>query len=188
MNSSLQRLIRLAPPPSNPVASGNIEQWPQIESEIGSKLPQDFKDYIKTYGAGQWFDFFGIVDPFYEWKHPEAKESWCDWMTKRIGNLDKIEEKYKNYHAPFRPHPAPNGLLAFGYDDNGGTLCWQTEGESDSWPIVCLDGKLSEEYDTFKMTLTAFLAGLVREEISPVTFAPDLFPARQPFFRPYVHE
>jgi len=69
--------------------------------------------------------------------------------------------------------------------DNGGTLCWQVSGEPDSWHIVCLDGKLSERYDRFDMTLTGFLAAWLSQEISPRTFAPDFFPIPRPAFKPY---
>ena len=188
MNASLQRLIELVPPPFNPVAPGTPEEWSQVENEIGSPLPQDFKDYIKVYGAGQWLSFFGVMNPFYEWKHPQARVGWREWMINRIGHLNEVGEVNKVYHAPFKAYPVSGGLLAFGYDDNGGTLCWQTSGEPNQWPIVCLDGKTSDEYDTFRLSLSEFLTDVVGEKISPATFAPDLFPAGKPVFRPYKNE
>jgi hypothetical protein len=100
MNSPLQQLIALVPPPANPVAPGTSEAWSRIETEIGSRLPQDFKDYIKVYGAGQWLNFFGVMNPFYGLKHPQADRSWRDWMTNRIGHLNEIEEQAK----PITPH------------------------------------------------------------------------------------
>jgi hypothetical protein len=184
----LQHLVELAPPPTQPAATGIDEDWLKIEAEIGLELPQDFKDYIRCYGAGQWLEFFGIIDPFYEWKHPQAQKNWRAWIIDRIGHLNNIEERVKNYYASFKPYPAVNGLLAFGYDDNGGTLCWQTTGKPDQWPIVCLDGKTTQEYDLFDMPLTEFLAGVVSEKICPATFAPDLFPAKEPYFRSYQNE
>src|SRR5215468_4251108 len=114
MNSSLQKLIELAPPPVDPVAPGTADGWPGIESDIGARLPQDFKDYIAVYGAGQWADFFGVLDPFYEWKHPQAQESWREWMQKRLQGLEELRATYPEYTAPFHPHPVQNGLLAFG--------------------------------------------------------------------------
>jgi hypothetical protein len=188
MNASLQQLIELVPPPANPVAPGASEEWVRVENEIGSRLPQDFKDYTKVYGAGQWLDFLGVMDPFYEWKHPQAHRSWREWIISRIGHLNELEEQAKPYYAPFKAYPVPNGLLAFGYDDNGGTLCWETAGNPNQWPIVCLDGKTSDEYNLFTLSLSAFLAGMVNKEIVPISFAPDLFPAHRPFFRSYKDE
>lgn len=180
--------MKLVPPPTNPVAPGSPDAWKQVEEEMGTSLPQDFKDYIQAYGAGQWADFFGIQNPFYKWKHPQASKSWKAWIGKRFELYEEFQQKWPNDTAPFPLFPKPEGLLAFGYNDNGGTLCWQTIGDPNSWRIVCLDGKLSEQYDVFDMTLTGFLDSLVSEKISPKTFAPDFFPIRQPAFRPYTTE
>jgi hypothetical protein len=188
MNPSLQRLMNLVPPPAAPVAPGSSDAWKQVEQEMGTPLPQDFKDYTQVYGAGQWADFFGVMNPFYLWKHPEASKSWKAWFEKRFEGFSELQKEYPRYQAPFRVFPEPNGVLAFGYDDNGGTLCWQTSGNPDSWRIVCLDGKTSERYDSFDMNLTGFLDALLHERISPNTFAPDFFPIRQPAFRPYTTE
>lgn len=188
MNPSLQKLVEIAPPPGKPVAPGAPADWSRVESEIGTRLPQDFKDYIALYGAGQWGDFFGIMDPFYEWKHPDAQEDWVGWMTKRVGPLKDMRSEFPEEVAPFDLHPAPNGLLPIGYDDNGGTMCWQTTGAPDSWPIICLDEGLTKEYDMFEMSLTSFLAALLHGEVTPRTFPPDFFPIPQPAFRPYATE
>ena len=188
MSPSLQRLVSLVPPPQTPVATGSPEDWQEVETEIGARLPQDFKNYISVYGAGQWADFFGIRDPFYQWTHPQASKSWRQWMETRLGGLEEMRRKWPNDTAPFKPHPAPEGLLAFGYDDNGGTLCWQMRGEPDAWPIICLDPNLSQEYDAFAMSLTEFLASLMAQQIVPVTYPADFFPIPQPAFRPYVNE
>ncbi len=188
MNKSLQRLIALAPPPEAPGAVGSIAEWPRVEMEIGAPLPQDFKDYISTYGAGQWADFFGIMNPFYRWKHPQMQKSWKQWMEMRLGSLAEDRQRWPKYTAPFLPHPSPDGLLAFGYDDNGGTLCWQMCGAPDNWPIVCLDGKFSERFDRFTIPLTGLIAAIVGEEFLPNTFPPDLFPIAHPAFRPYTKE
>jgi hypothetical protein len=188
MNPMLQHLIKLVQPPTEPVAPGSSEAWKQVEEEMGTPLPQDFKDYTNTYGAGQWADFFGIRNPFYQWKNPHASKSWKEWLEKRFEGFLEFQAKYPKDSPPFGVYPAAEGLLGFGYHDNGGTICWQTTGPCDSWPIVCLDGKLSAGYDIYQMTLTEFLVGLVEEKIAPKTFAPDLFPFRRPAFQPYTTE
>jgi hypothetical protein len=188
MNPSLQKLMKLVPPPTMPVAPGSSDAWKEVEEELGTPLPQDFKDYIKIYGAGQWADFFGILDPFYKWKSPSAFKNWKEWRDKQFEGYKELQKDYPEDIAPFSVYPDAGGLLGFGYHDNGGTLCWQTIGEPDLWRIVCLDGELSSRYDTFDVTLTGFLEGLMEERISPKTFAPDFFPIRQPAFRPYTTE
>jgi hypothetical protein len=188
MNRSLKRLIELEPPPKLPVAPGAPSDWSRVEAEIGIGLPQDFKDYVEAYGAGQWADFFGVMNPFYKWKHPDAQQSWSQWMNMRMGSLAEFRREHPKETAPFQAYPAKDGLLAFGYDDNGGTLCWQTTGDPKSWAIVCLDEGFSKDFDRFDLPLTAFIAGLLTEEIFPKTFAPDIFPISKPAFKAYTTE
>jgi len=188
MKLSHERLTKIAPPPIHPVAPGSPAGWDQIEAEIGIRLPEDFKDYIGVYGAGQWANFFGVINPFYEWKHPPTKRSWRKWMQDRLEFLDEWQEKHAGDVAPFRCYPAPGGLLAFGYDDCGGTLCWKTVGEVDSWSIICLDAEFSKQFDRFDMSLTTFLAELLTAKICPRTFPEDFSPLRKTMFRPYTDE
>src|SRR5690349_10090006 len=94
MNHSLQRLVSLVLPPNVPTAPGSLDAWPKVETEIGSPLPQDFKEYISVYGAGQWADFFGIMNPFYKWKHPQTSKSWRQWMDSRLGSLEEMRRQW----------------------------------------------------------------------------------------------
>lgn len=190
MSKSLDRLIAIVPPPANPVAPGSPQEWLAVEEELGCRLPEDFKDYTITYGAGQWVNFFGILNPFYKWKHPQANQSWREWRQMRLSFLDEWQTEHPERVAPFRRYPAPEGLLAFGYDDNGGTLCWRTSGPPDGWEIICLDSHLSREYDRFKVPLTTFLSDLLTQRDCPTTFpdSDDFYPLRRPLFRPYTTE
>jgi hypothetical protein len=185
MASSLQRLIQLEVPPLKPVAPGTPDSWQEVERKLNLVLPTDYKEYVRAYGAGCWANFFGIMNPFYRWRHPEAG-SFYAWIQTRLEGLDEMYEKFPEYSAPFRRHPAPNGLFPFGYDDNGGTLCWKITRAPDSWPIVCLGGKYSAPYGEYDMTLTNFLVGLLSGKIFPPTFPPDLFPILRPAFSPYT--
>jgi hypothetical protein len=187
MEPSLQKLICIEPPPVPPAAPGTPEEWVPVESKMGVTFPTHYKDYIQTYGAGQWLNFFGIMNPFYQWKHPEAS-GYFRWTETRLETLDSpYRRESPTYYAPFERHPAPNGLIPFGYDDNGGTLCFQVSGDESSWPIILLDGKLTPEYDTFQGTVAAFIGALLEAKFKPTTW-PDLFPIKSPAFRPYTKE
>lgn len=187
MSASLKQLVKVAPPPSPPVAASGPEEWPSIEEKLGARLPRDYKEYIGIYGAGRWADFFGIMDPFYECEHPKAV-AYFKWIQSALGGLNEMHDTFPQYAPPFRRHPASGGLLPIGYTDNGGTICWQTDGEADGWSIVCLAGKYVDGYDQYKMTLTGFLCALMTKKISPRTFPRDFFPIPQPPFRPYATE
>jgi hypothetical protein len=187
MDESLQKLITIEKPPGNPSAPGSADAWKPVELQVGVGFPNHYKYYIQTYGAGQWAGFFGIMDPFYEWKHPQAS-GYFRWMATRLEGLDEMRKQYPKYVAPYNRYPALEGVVPIGYDDNGGTLCFEVAGSSDSWPIVFLDGKLSERYDVFRGTIPEFLTALLREEFLPSTWPADVFPIERPAFRPYTNE
>jgi len=167
MDESLQQLNAIERPPSRPSAPGTIEGWRPVEQKIGVTFPRHYKDYIRSYGAGQWAGFFGIMDPFYEWKHPQAT-GYFRWMETRLDGLDELRRQHPESVVPFDRHPAPDGLLPFGYDDNGGTLCFQVSGVVDAWPIVFLSGKFGGSYDTFRGNVAAFLVALLKEKFLPI--------------------
>jgi hypothetical protein len=152
---------------------------------LGFRLPTDYKDYVSLYGAGRWADFFAILSPFYEWKQPQTTD-YFDWIRTRLDGLDEMHQSFPHHAPPFYRHPAPGGLVPIGYTDNGGTLCWQTIDEPDSWTIVCFAGKFSLGYDKFPMCLTGFLAELLEGNISLKTFPSDFFPIPKPTFEPYA--
>jgi hypothetical protein len=188
MDPALQKLISMEPPPVPPVAPGNPEAWLPVESRIGVVLPAHYKEYIHTYGAGQWANFFGIMNPFYQWKHPQAQD-YFRWTETRLDTLDStFHRENPKYYAPFHRYPAPNGLIPFGYDDNGGTLCFQVSGVPSVWPIILLDGKLSPRHDIFRGTIASFIVALLEESFLSTTWPADFFPIERPAFRPYTKE
>ena len=85
--------------------------------------------------------------------------------------------------ASFSTFPTPGGLFPFGYTDNGGTLFWLTEGESDRWPIICMDGAYSSDYDQFELSLICFLEGWLTGRFSTARLnPPDFNPLSPPVF------
>src|SRR3974390_1397674 len=100
MNSSLQRLIEIVPPPASPVASGSPGDWAQVESELGVGLPTDFKEYIATYGGGEWAGFFRIFNPFCDW-HLESVKAWRRWARAQFDGHDDLRKKHPESSAPF---------------------------------------------------------------------------------------
>lgn len=46
------KLKIILPPPSNSSNTGNSEGWSELENNLGSLLPKDYKDFINTYGTG----------------------------------------------------------------------------------------------------------------------------------------
>jgi len=56
-------LAKLISPPSSPNEAPQQNEWPQIETQLGTSLPADYKDLISLYGTGKIDNFFGIFNP-----------------------------------------------------------------------------------------------------------------------------
>jgi hypothetical protein len=127
------------------------------------------------------------MNPFYQWKHPKA-EGYFRWMETRLEGLNELRRQYPDHVVPFDRYPAPDGLLPIGYDDNGGTLCFQMTGSIEAWPIVLLSSKFGGSYATFRGNLPAFLVAVLKEDFRPSPWPSDMFPIQSPAFRPYTTE
>ncbi len=46
MNASLQRLMKLVPPPTNPVAPGSPDAWKQVEELIQTRQPKNYDQAV----------------------------------------------------------------------------------------------------------------------------------------------
>ncbi len=179
---ALERLQKLAPPPAVvPVAPP--EQWQELEYSLGMQLPQDYKNLVSVYGFGCFAGFLYVYHPFYPWKHPQAKDDYISWASKRMNSLTIGQQTFPKYAAPFPAYPAIRGLLPWGFTDNGDALCWHTVGVSNEWPLVLIDSKDSEQYDYFSMTATEFLLDWLNQQVQPQNFPDDIFPAEEPLFR-----
>ncbi|GAB7043916.1 MULTISPECIES: SMI1/KNR4 family protein [Catenuloplanes] len=116
-------LVRRVPPPATPVDAH--ADWDAIEAALGTPLPADFKKITRRYGAGQ---FCGLVSA-----HPPERLAAQnrDILGEERDYRDDDPEDY-----PYPLHPEPGGILLWGETGNGERLCWLTEGEPDTWPIV----------------------------------------------------
>ncbi|MGP3975535.1 SMI1/KNR4 family protein [Streptomyces sp. 8N114] len=120
---SLQKLISLVPPHAHPVRAD--VDWTETEAALGLSLPAEFKALVRRYGEGQFCDEFGTCSP--EQLRSHNQRLTAEWETFR----DECPERFR---LPL--YPEPSGLLVWGFDNNGGALCWRTEGEPDTWQVV----------------------------------------------------
>lgn len=157
-NLSLEKLVQLAPPPLQPVDAGASDQWTEVEAVFGVTLPNDYKRLINTYGAGTFCDQVCIISPF------PVLRNLKDFQA-ILRSYTHTQKRLPQY-CPFTIFPNPGGLLPIGTDLSGGTLYWLTQGQPDEWPLVLYDDD-NRQHETYKMTLTTFLASWLAGTISP---------------------
>ncbi|MGI5352694.1 SMI1/KNR4 family protein [Streptomyces sp. CA-250714] len=120
---SIEKLTSLVPPPTAPVRAD--VDWTETEAALGLSLPAEFKELVRLYGEGQFCDEFDTCSPGRLRIHNQ--ELTAQWRSFR-------EEHPGRFRLPL--YPEPSGLLVWGFDNNGGALCWRTEGEPDAWQVV----------------------------------------------------
>lgn len=166
---TIEKLVRAIPPPLVPFGTFK-GPWRPVEEELGTFLPQDYKDYVRIYGRGYLFQFLGISVP--RSLNPNIRlERNARLVSAGFVGIEDL---------PYPIWPKPGGLLSFGGTDNGDELYWLTEGPPESWRVVVWDGDLDSS-EVFDCDMTDFLAGLATGEILPMQFPDDLLPCEKLF-------
>ena len=162
--AAFERWRALVTPPEPDARRGPPVDWAEVESDLGFRLPTDYKAYIDTYG-------FGWVNRLVCVFHPTTKVSH---INLRGSNEAIDEEEFLEMAETPPPHPLGIGLgrlMCFGSTETQDTLYWFTDGEDpDRWPVVFQDEQASEwlQYD---LSLAGFLLALFNREIEPADYA-----------------
>lgn len=166
---TIDALIKAVPPPVTPFEAFS-GPWEPVETELGTVLPQDYKDFVRLYGNGYFMQFLGICVP--RSRNPNMRlESQVRVICDTFLNDDEV---------PYPLWPNPGGLLPFGGTDNGDYLFWLPRGAPADWGVVVWDRGFWG-FETFDCDLTDFLAGLATGEILPKEFPDDLLPCDRLF-------
>jgi len=138
-------------------ASGD---WSLIESTIGLKLPEDYKQFIEKYGSGKICDSVSIISPFVQ---------NSDWSL--LPYIQITTKSYQSYvdtgvinQLRFPTFPALNGLLPFGTTENSNCLNWLTKGQPISWVLIIWDPDTIEFVASGYRTLADYLIAILKNE------------------------
>lgn len=166
---TIEALVQVIPPPEAPTASFS-GAWGPVEAELGTRLPQDYKDFVRIYGCGYILDFMWIYVPYF-WNR-DAR------LVSAARKLYRSNIEYPDFG--FSLWPDPEGLLLFGMTSNGDDIYWQTKGDPDSWTVAIWSrGDVALEF--LDCGLTDFLAGLATGTNIPQCLPDDLLPCKTPF-------
>ena len=163
-------LLRLVPPPRAPVhADGD---WAAVRDDLGLALPGDYRALVTAYGLGQFGDI-GLLTPFAAEAAPHA-----DLRCQAGELLDTYRDVLGE--IPYPLYPRRGGLVPWGGTGNGVMLCWLTEGDPETWPVVVFDyGYRADRYEIGA-------AGLLHGQLSgrgPVTDLDEVHGV--PWFDPF---
>lgn len=145
--------------PSIVYHAGTDKAWQEFEKRSGIQFPTDYKKLINKYGTGRLNNFVWFLTPF-------VTDENVDFMKKSKQMLDayKISRKKFPDYFQFNVYPEPNGLLPWGYTDNGDELYWKTNCFPDSWEIVLYESA-SPNYYYYKLSLSELLYKVITNQI-----------------------
>jgi hypothetical protein len=152
------KLSKIVPPPKAPYEKGSAKEWTQLQKKLGTKLPDDFKEYGKKYGSGS----FGLGGGDIFVYQPFSKQ-FLEMVNVHSCNLEAFKAGEGADYIPYEVFPAKSGLLVWGGDVNGYELYWKTEGEPNEWSIVVRSA--DNEYEEFPGPFTEFLADALTRKI-----------------------
>lgn len=147
---SVEDLLRIVPPPAEPLFPGTDEQWQQAGQELGITFPSDYILIKQAWGAGQVID--GTTRLYV--RHPIGPEgvevsSYVKALHHVSMILDEDEEiKYQAYDEQ-------KGLFPFAGDTNGVIICWNVVPDTETWDIVTF---VEDIYESFPGPTSDFLA------------------------------
>lgn len=150
---SIIALLAVVPPPVGAV--DEVHDWPDVERDIGTPLPSDYKAFIDRYGLGKLCDFIVVFTP----SRGNPHVSLSIQIRQKLDVLQQLASEWGE-ELPCPLFPARGGLLPFGATDNGDVLYWRTSGSPDCWTVVVNDAR-GPDFDDHDCSMTSFLAEVV---------------------------
>lgn len=162
---TLASLRKIITPPLMPRENGRPEAWAEIEEALGTALPNDYKEYITTFGTGKMADFVWPYNPFSANRFLNLLKQ----VPNQVGTLRQMKEEFGDEECPYPLYPEAEGLLPWGSTGNGDELFWLMIGSPNKWPVVINEAR-SSRFEQYDESMTSFLAKLLAGKIVSTFF------------------
>jgi hypothetical protein len=132
------------------------DDWVEVENFVGSSLPRDFKAFMDAYGTGQIAQELVVF-------HPRGSSPLLKRMREIHETFGESRERWREDFAddyPYPFHPAPGGLISWGYDHGGDEHFFlPCDPDPDRWKIVTMVHEIGCE--TFDGPFTDFVLAFI---------------------------
>lgn len=132
MRDELGSLTRLLPPPKAP--KGLARSWSEVERELGTKLPSDYKEFVHLYGSGTISGGLTIWNFLNSTSFPSPVNEYLIGDNSVI-QLYKLMES-QGTELPYKLYPQPGGLLPFATHLDVHHLNWLMSGDPEKWDVI----------------------------------------------------
>lgn len=156
MNSAVERLMRLVPPPQPPAA----RDWPSVAEVLGVSLPADYRDLVDAYGGGRFDGYLWVLEP-------GCPNENYDLVTSERERAEAFGMLW-DFGEPKPEFLEEDGarLVPWGATDNGEFLYWlvRPEQEPEQWAVLVNEAR-GEEWERYELGCAAFLVGALTGEV-----------------------
>lgn len=125
---SVSKLKQIIPCPSDPKDILDREEILNTQQGLSLDFPDDFIEFIESYGSGCLACFYHVWNPF------NSKI-----FLKYVDDICWHERDFKRMYpesVPYEIYPNTSGFLPWGSDDNGNYYGWLTKGEPNEWKVM----------------------------------------------------
>src|SRR5262249_3636285 len=142
---------------------------------LGVTFPEDFKQFISRYGAGEINDFIRIDNPFHRGNLADYEKDVRENLQRYRGQRARDPKVW-----PYRAWPAAAGSFPLGSTSNGDEILWRTSGKGKEWTVLLWSRGGSGFHDC-GCGWTAFLRRLFEEDVQVGFWPPNcILPVFQP--------
>ncbi|ATY11526.1 hypothetical protein CU254_14470 [Amycolatopsis sp. AA4] len=119
--------------------------WSTVERDIGTVLPDDYKELFSRFPSGAFCDAIVVANPV------DARTDYPRFLREDVlGTLEILADERLEYlnGTNYRLFPAEGGLLPWGGDGQGGMFCWLTEpADPNRWLIAHYNADFREWFE-----------------------------------------
>lgn len=178
MNSpAIDQLKQLASPPLMP--SHSEGDWSVVESAMELKFPEEYKQFIQTYGCVSFGGVFQVYNFLDEKDRVEALE-YLD-LLRNVQSEIKQERQIilEQFDGPSTQqtvmplYPEENGLVLWGTFQDGWYFYWRPDGPPESWSIIVAFGLFERPHWVRDKSFLEFLIEFRRTPLNEVLRLPQ---------------
>lgn len=175
----IDELYSVLPRPAVPVECGTDAEWLDVFERLGIRPPQDYIEFIQSYGTGTINDWITVFNPFAKSKNFNLLRQ----VPTLLSSLRELRMEFPDsYTIPL--FFEPGGVLPWGLSIDGDIFCWVTRGLPGRWTTLVLCRHSDAEFVPVSMTqyLARAISGTISSHAMPKA---EIHIAR---FIPYVAE
>jgi hypothetical protein len=178
----MNNLVDFLTPPKLPFEVPTQAEWAIAEAQLGTQLPDDYKNFISAYGTGAIQDYFIIYNPISEVRVSNLFQN----LQRVYGHHKAFVDEFRSElpeDFPFSIYPEKEDFLLLGNTTNGDNIFWERNSTPNQWTILVVEAR-SYRFERYDLGIKKFLLNFLNRTINSDILSLNFF--HEPiFFKQY---